>query len=160
MTTIRMSSLLYPKDAELLLSIARESGIFKPEDTIWDAKHIIVKQEVIFLFESNNIGGFVTYVRHGNLRHGLMELVHIGVSPRYQKRGFATLLMRELEREAGNFFQRQNYSLKRVFLFTKASNTPAQHLYMQCGFKKSTSIQQGIFTRDIVEELWIKDYNI
>ena len=59
-----------------------------------------------------------------------MEIITIGVAPEMRRSGIASAMVCIIEKEA------LCQGVKKIFLEVASTNTPAQKLYEQCGFKR------------------------
>lgn len=89
--------------------------------------------------------GFTSWVAHGRLRHGLVELNHIAVVPGYQGQGLAVGLFEELVASAQDYFEAEDGRLRKLFLLTHADNVQAQRFYKKMGLEHEATLRNHFY---------------
>lgn len=108
--------------------------------------------------ENNQIVGLISVIFHGRPRHGLVELDHISVLPKYQRQGIATRLFQESIKHLDRFYQQKGFKLRKYFLLTHAGNLKAHQFYQKIGFTQEATFINH-FYQDIDEYVFSKFFD-
>lgn len=92
-----------------------------------------------------NVVGFTSWVVHGRLKHGLVELNHIAVVLDYQGRGVAARLYEALVADAQKYFQEKGGKLRKLFLLTHSDNVQAQKFYEKMGLEHEATLSDHFY---------------
>lgn len=85
--------------------------------------------------------GIISWTYQFSWRHGLVEIVHIGVIPDSQGKGVAKQLFEEMIKESKKEYQSQGYSLRKMYLLTHADNKRAQNFYKKMGMEHEATLK-------------------
>ncbi|MBD3193507.1 MAG: GNAT family N-acetyltransferase [Candidatus Lokiarchaeota archaeon] len=89
----------------------------------------------LYIIDKEIIGS-ISWKAKGGLNDGVVELVSIGVSSNYQKKGIGTKLLRFMINKAQDNFSEQGYILRIVFLFMEENNETARKFYLASEFNE------------------------
>ncbi|PIS05377.1 MAG: hypothetical protein COT81_01185 [Candidatus Buchananbacteria bacterium CG10_big_fil_rev_8_21_14_0_10_42_9] len=89
--------------------------------------------------------GLISYKKHGRPKHGLAELDHIVVLPKWRGQGVARKLVGVLEKELKQEYRRSGAKLRKLFLLTRYNNKLAQTFYKKVGFKVDAALKHHFY---------------
>jgi len=118
------------------------------------AKDLIYRFKTIICVCDKNILGTITWDTRGGLDDGVIELVGLGTSFNFKRKGIARELVLSLINEANKYFSKAGYKLRVIYLFMEKSNNIGKLFYNHMGFRKVSEIPAFLPKDDAV--MWIK----
>lgn len=111
------------------------------------AEDLVLRFRTIIAFQDGLVCGTVTWEVRGGFDDGVVEMLGLGVSEGFQRRGIATKLVDAMIKEATQFYISQGYSLRAVILFMEKSNETARKFYSANKFKE-VAVVPSLYPKD------------
>ena len=118
-------------------SVEEGTEVFR-EETIKGWNFLVAESE-------GKVIGLVSWAMKGLPRHGLAELDRIAVLPEFRGKGIAKKLFDFVESEAKNFFESNQSSFRKLFLFTHEDNERAVSFYSKMGMEKDAILKNHYY---------------
>ena len=104
----------------------------------------------------NEIAGFATWKEHDRPYHELAELHAIAVDDSFKGKGLSMQLFSALLAQAKDYYAGHNYSLRKIYVLTHATNERAIKFYEKMGFEKEAVLPKHYYHD--VDELVLSRY--
>ncbi|MFW9950411.1 MAG: GNAT family N-acetyltransferase [Candidatus Thorarchaeota archaeon] len=118
------------------------------------AQDLIYKFKTLACLSEERIIGTISWEPKGGLEDGVIELIALGTTPSYQRRGVGSELINTLINEAKAFFAQLSYKLRVIYLFMEKNNEIGRKFYKRKGFREIFTIPSFLPHDDAV--FWIK----
>ncbi|MFW9949688.1 MAG: GNAT family N-acetyltransferase, partial [Candidatus Thorarchaeota archaeon] len=120
------------------------------------AYNLIHKVKTLACINGEGVIGTISWDIRGGLEDGVIELVALGTSPSYHRRGIGRELILAMINEAQAFFTKFSYKLRVIYLFMEKNNEVGREFYKNMGFREIFTIPSFLPHDDVV--FWIKYY--
>ncbi len=119
-------------------------------DSIKEGKNVFIEETkkdhyYIVAEENEEILGIASWRVHGLPKHQLAELHRIAVLPEYRGKGISQQLFEALINEAKEFYNSKDSRLRKIHLYTHASNKRAQGFYKKIGFIHEATLKDHYY---------------
>jgi ribosomal protein S18 acetylase RimI-like enzyme len=118
------------------------------------AMDLIYRLKTILCLVNDEVIGTVSWDTRGGLNDGVIEMIGLGVSPKYQRQGLAKLLVIALINEVKNYYKEAGYKLRVIYLFMERNNEVGRHFYKALGFREVCQVPE-LYPQDDAT-IWIK----
>lgn len=131
------------EDAEEVGKVLFKSSLAKSTD---NGKELFLKElkrgDRYIIAEKEDIAlGVVSWIFHGEYRHGLAELYHIGVVPEAKGTGVAVKLFEALKEEIDHHYKKEGHRFRKLYLLTHDDNHVAHSFYKKVGMTHETTLK-------------------
>ncbi|RDE13295.1 MAG: hypothetical protein C4K48_08670 [Candidatus Thorarchaeota archaeon] len=118
------------------------------------AEQLTTKFRTLLALHDGRLCGTLSWDTRGGYDDGVVELVGLGVSSAYQRRGIATKLVERMIVDASQFYSDSGYALRTIILFMERKNERARKFYSQTGFSEVAKIPRLYPHDDAV--IWVR----
>ena len=118
------------------------------------AMDLIYRLKTILCLVNGEVIGTVSWDSRGGLNDGVIEMIGLGVSPKYQRQGLARLLVITLINEVKRYYSKAGYKLRVIYLFMERNNEIGSHFYKAVGFREICQIPALYPQDDAI--IWVK----
>ena len=99
----------------------------------------------IVAVDDKEIIGLVTWIMHGLPKHGLIELDRICILSTARGKGVGKKLIKALLHDAGQWYNRMDAQIRKLYLLTHEDNTNAHAFYEKVGFEYETTLKDHYY---------------
>jgi ribosomal protein S18 acetylase RimI-like enzyme len=118
------------------------------------AMDLIYRLKTILCLVDGKVIGTVSWASRGGLNDGVIEMIGLGVIPKFQRQGLARLLIITLINEAKKHYSDAGYKLRVIYLFMERTNEIGSRFYKAVGFREICIIP-ALYPQDDAK-IWIK----
>lgn len=140
-----------PKDKIQLLKIFSDYGALSEQRVECYLKH----NSTVVAKDKDKVIGITQWHVKENPCDGLAEVEEVYVANGYRNKGIGKKLVLFALKNATNYFKKNKFKLRRVFVFTSSTNIPARKLYESCGFRFRAAVGD-IFKDGANEVVYVK----
>ena len=141
-------------DFQLLVDMFLEDIAPLKEEAIQFANDLLNRMRTILVFSDKQLAGSFSWEVRGGLEDGVVEIVGLGIRPRFRRKGLGKRMIEKAIDEIDSFFDSTNHQLRILYLFMESDNDPAKNLYLSLGFKEVVEISR--FYPEHNASIWIK----
>ncbi len=106
------------------------------------AHDLLSQMETILCFYDDNLCGTISWAIRGGMDDGIIEIIGLGVTERYKRKGIATRLVNQVFVDSKEKFSSKKHKLRLAFLFMEESNEVARQFYLKQGFQEAAMISE------------------
>jgi len=142
------------QDMEFLIKMYLNDVENNQERAVQFSKDLIYRFNTIICISGEEILGCITWDTRGGLNDGVVEIVTLGINPKFQRQGIARELLLKLISQAKIYFSEARYKLRVLYLFMERNNKVARKFYEFMGFRE-ISLIPAFYPHDDAT-IWIK----
>ncbi|MFQ5832350.1 MAG: GNAT family N-acetyltransferase [Candidatus Thorarchaeota archaeon] len=100
----------------------------------------LLRFRTILCLENQEVIGTVSWDIRGNLDDGVVELIGLGVNPKFRRQGIARKLVETLIQDVSEYYSKSKHHLRVIYLFMEKQNDLGRSFYNTMGFKEVAEV--------------------
>ncbi|MFW9800694.1 MAG: GNAT family N-acetyltransferase [Candidatus Thorarchaeota archaeon] len=100
----------------------------------------LLRFRTILCLENQEVIGTVSWDIRGGLDDGIVELIGLGVHPKFRRQGIARNLVETLIQDASDHYSKNKHDLRVIYLFMEKENDLGRSFYRTMGFKEVAEV--------------------